>query len=125
LRNPSYVNAKLKRLICRVSSIGLLWGSVERRVRFGIDIEEAGMRVVTGGDWSIGLALDSSLDSALVSACLGEGLREVYSGTVGEPLPSGFGRLLAQISDGSADVSGTDLRSDHQKTARPDPTRRT
>jgi hypothetical protein len=83
------------------------------------------MRVVTGGDWSIGLVLDSSLDSALLNACLGEGLREVYSGTVEEPLPSEFGRLLAQISDGGADVSGTDLRSDHQKAARPDPTRRT
>lgn len=62
------------------------------------------MRVVTGGDWSIGLGLDSSLDSALLNARLGEGLREVYSDTVEQPLPPEFGRLLAQIGDGPANV---------------------
>ncbi|MGH1569478.1 NepR family anti-sigma factor [Methylobacterium sp. P31] len=67
------------------------------------------MRVVTGSDWSIGLGLDSSLDFALLNARLGDGLREVYSDTVEQPLPSEFGQLLERISGGRADVSGAAL----------------
>lgn len=63
------------------------------------------MRVVTGGDWSIGLGLDSSLDSALLSTHLSEGLRAVYRDTVEQPLPAEFGPLLEQMSGGSANVS--------------------
>jgi hypothetical protein len=63
------------------------------------------MRVVTGGDWSIGLGLDSSLDSALLNARLGERLREVYSDTVEQPLPPEFGPLLDRIGDSRADIS--------------------
>lgn len=64
------------------------------------------MRVVTGGDWSIGLGLDSSLDSALLSARLGEGLREVYSDTVEQPLPPEFDQLAKQISGDTENISG-------------------
>ena len=65
---------------------------------FEVRLEEAGMRVVTGGDWSIGLGSDSSLGSALLNTCLGEGLREIYSDAVEQPLPAEFRQLLKMLS---------------------------
>jgi hypothetical protein len=55
------------------------------------------MRVVTGGDWSVGLGTDSELYSALLTSHLGEGLREIYSEAVEQPLPAEFSRLLGHI----------------------------
>lgn len=76
------------------------------------------MRVVTGGDRSIGLGLDSSLDSALLNARLGDGLREVYSDTVEQPLPPEFNQLLKHISGGPENVSGAALSDDLRKATK-------
>lgn len=65
------------------------------------------MRVVTGGDWSIGLGQDSELDAALLNACLGEGLRNVFSDTVEQPLPQEFSSLLEKMDRGVADREST------------------
>jgi hypothetical protein len=55
------------------------------------------MRVVTGGDWSIGLGADADLSSATLNADLGEGLREIYADLVEQPLPAEFGLLLSSL----------------------------
>ncbi|MGH1573984.1 NepR family anti-sigma factor [Methylobacterium sp. P31] len=76
------------------------------------------MRVATGSDWSIRLGLDSNLDSALLNARLGEGLREVYSDTVQQPLPPEFNQLLKQISDRPANVRGVALSDGLRKVTK-------
>ena len=60
------------------------------------------MRVVTGGDWSIGLGMDRDLHSALLNPRLGEGLREIYAEVVEQPLPTEFSRLIEKMRDGVA-----------------------
>ena len=55
------------------------------------------MRVVTGGDWSIGLGADANLSSAMLNARLGEGLREIYADLVEQPLPAEFSLLLSSL----------------------------
>ena len=55
------------------------------------------MRVVTGGDWSIGLGADANLSSAMLNAHLGEGLREIYADVVEQSLPAEFGLLLSSL----------------------------
>ena len=58
------------------------------------------MRVVSGGDWSIGLGTDRDMHSALLNPRLGAGLREVYAEVVEQPLPTEFTRLLEKMPDG-------------------------
>ncbi len=64
------------------------------------------MRVVMGDDWSAGPGLESSSDSALLKVRLGEGLREVFSDAVEQPLPPEFDRSAAQIGGGPTGVDG-------------------
>ena len=66
------------------------------------------MRVVTGGDWSVGLGRDSELYSALLTSHLGEGLREIYSDAVEQPLPAEFNGLLGRIRDHVVEHKGND-----------------
>jgi hypothetical protein len=106
LRDLSYINAKLKRAIFCVSSLGLFRAGPGRRGRPNTDFEEDGMRVVTGGDWSTGLSLDSGSDSTLLKVRLGEGLREVFSDMVEQPLPPEFDRLATQIGGAPRSVGG-------------------
>lgn len=78
---------------------------------------DSGMRIVIGGDWSTGLGLDTDLDSALLNARLGEGLREVYTDTVEQPLPPEFGQLLERISGARAGVSNRRVGLDAEGAA--------
>jgi len=69
------------------------------------------MRVVTGGDWSIGLGAEDNLNSALLNARLGEGLREIYAGLVDQPRPAGFSQLLSRLDTETQDREGVEAKS--------------
>lgn len=76
------------------------------------------MRVVTDDELSTGLGLDSSSASTLLKLRLGEGLREIFSDMVEQPLPPEFDRWVAQIGGGSPSVGGAALNDRLWKTTK-------